>query len=120
MHEIALQLRARRSELLSSNLANADTPGYKARDIDFRAVLSEYQSQSGQGLQTTHPKHLGNGPLGQGEALYRVPTQPSVDGNTVDTQVEKAQFMENALRYQASLSFIEGRIKALRTAIRGD
>jgi flagellar basal-body rod protein FlgB len=125
IHEIALKLRAQRMELLSSNLANADTPNYKARDVDFRSVLAEYQSNTPtqeSTLRTTNAKHIssGEGETPAGDALYRNPLQPSIDGNTVDPQVEKAKFMENALQYQATLSFIDGRIKTLRKAIRGD
>lgn len=126
MHEIALKLRAQRMEMLSSNLANADTPNYKAKDIDFRSVLSEYQSGSAPagsgGLKTTNARHIGGGDDGMfaGEVKYRNPMQPSIDGNTVDPQVEKGKFMENALQYQATLSFIDSRVKGLRKAIRGD
>jgi flagellar basal-body rod protein FlgB len=124
IHEIALKLRAQRMELLSSNLANADTPNYKARDIDFRNVLAEYQTETpaqGTTLRTTNARHLGgDGGAPVGDAQYRNPLQPSIDGNTVDPQIEKAKFMENALQYQATLSFIDGRIKTLRKAIRGD
>ncbi len=124
LHEIALKLRAQRMELLSSNLANADTPNYKARDVDFRSVLAEYQSSAPtqeSHLRTTNSRHIGGeGETPAGDAQYRNPLQPSIDGNTVDPQVEKAKFMENALQYQATLSFIDGRIKTLRKAIRGD
>jgi flagellar basal-body rod protein FlgB len=124
IHEIALKLRAQRMELLSSNLANADTPNYKARDVDFRNVLAEYQAETpaqSATLRTTNARHIGGeGEAQVGNALYRNPLQPSIDGNTVDPQVEKAKFMENALQYQATLSFIDGRIKSLRKAIRGD
>ncbi len=125
LHEIALKLRAQRMEVLASNLANADTPNFKARDIDFKAVLKEYQdggaSLSGNGLKTTNARHMG----GTGNELglqtqYRNPLQPSIDGNTVDPQIEKSKFMENALQYQATLNFIDGRISSLRKAIRGD
>lgn len=124
IHEIALKLRAQRMELLSSNLANADTPNYKARDVDFRSVLADVQSGNpaqGTSLHTTNARHLGGADQSaSGEVQYRNPLQPSIDGNTVDPQVEKAKFMENALQYQATLSFIDGRIKTLRKAIRGD
>jgi flagellar basal-body rod protein FlgB len=110
--------------VLSSNLANADTPNYKAKDIDFRSVLSEYQSGMNRnaGLETTNPRHIGsNGVSSMGaETMYRNPMQPSIDGNTVDAQVEKTKFMENAMQYQATLSFIDSRVKSLRKAIRGD
>jgi len=125
MHELALKLRSQRMEMLSSNLANADTPNYKAKDIDFRSVLSEYQSGTGSvgtgGLKTTNARHIGGDEgMFAGEVKYRNPMQPSIDGNTVDPQVEKSKFMENALQYQATLSFIDSRVKGLRKAIRGD
>jgi flagellar basal-body rod protein FlgB len=124
MHEIALKLRAQRMEVLASNLANADTPNYKAKDIDFQSVLSEYQhgsAPSAGGLHTTHARHLGGGEGAMAaQTQYRNPLQPSIDGNTVDPQVEKSKFMENALQYQATLSFIDGKISSLRKAIRGD
>ncbi len=123
IHDDALMLHGRRAGILAANLANADTPHYKARDIDFKAVLGQVSgTQGGPRLTTTHPRHLagtGSGVPG-GELQYRVPHQPSLDGNTVDTDIEQAAFMENGLRYQASLRFLGGRIKTLMTAIRGD
>ena len=119
IHEQALKLRARRTEVLASNLANADTPGYKARDIDFQSMLQDYQSGgAGSGMKATQPGHIRQGTAASPDLLYRTPMQPSVDGNTVDSQTEKSKFMENSLRYQASLSFVEGRLKALMSAIR--
>jgi flagellar basal-body rod protein FlgB len=120
IHADALQLRSRRLELLASNLANADTPNYKARDIDFRAALS--QAQGGDvGLMRTHASHLPmqGGGVG-GEPLYRIPNQPSLDGNTVDAQLEQAAFSENAVQYQASLDFLNSRFRGLRTALKGE
>jgi flagellar basal-body rod protein FlgB len=116
----ALALRAKRVELLSANLANADTPGYKARDIDFASAMREAAGSQGD-LMRTHDRHMGpGGPAGAAaEPMYRTPSQPSLDGNTVETQVEHAEFMDNAVRYQASLNFLDGRIAALRLAIRG-
>ena len=118
----ALALRARRTELLAGNLANADTPGYKARDIDFRAAMQAVQGRtSGVTLRTTNPGHMtlsssrGNPPV-----QYRVPDSPSLDGNTVDSQREQAEFTENALGYQATLTFLNGRLKGLRKALRGE
>lgn len=121
IHEDALQLRSRRLELLASNLANADTPGYKARDIDFRTALSQAAGQGGVQMVRTHASHLpmaGSGP--GGEALYRVPNQPSLDGNTVDPQLEQAAFSENAVQYQASLDFLNSRFRGLKSALRGE
>jgi len=121
VHAQALQLRAQRGELLASNLANADTPDYKARDLDFKAVLNQAQDQHTVALSTSHVNHQG-GQAGSGSAreMYRIPGQPSLDGNTVETQVEQAKFAENAVRYRASLQFINGKISGLMTAIRGD
>ena len=123
LHEAALRVRAQRMETLSSNLANADTPNYKARDIDFRAVLRDANNNTmpAAALKTTHAGHIApqGGALGA-QMQYRNPMQPSIDGNTVDAQVEKSKFMENALQYQATLQFIDGRIRTLRKAIRGD
>jgi flagellar basal-body rod protein FlgB len=120
-HEAALKIRARRSELLASNLANADTPNYKARDIDFKAALQQ-SLDSPLPLETSNPSHIQLAGLDQpgGPLLYRVPSQPSLDGNTVDEQVEQAAFAENALRYQASLRFLSGRFQGLLTAIKGE
>jgi flagellar basal-body rod protein FlgB len=115
-----LALRAQRMELISANLANADTPGFKARDIDFAAAMRDAASEQA-GLVRTDARHLGVG--GQfadaSQPLYRQPSQPTIDGNTVETQREHAEFMNNAIRYQASLNFLDGRIKTLRTAISG-
>jgi len=121
IHEQALSIRTKRNELLASNLANADTPGYKARDIDFKAALSE-ANQQGAFMKKTHARHMSNGMPGlpNAELLYRVPSQPSLDGNTVDAQVEQAEFGENALRYQASLHFLDRRFKGIISALRGE
>ena len=119
-----MALRARRMELLAANIANADTPGYKARDIDFAAALRQARGQARVvDLRLTHPRHLAPGaravPGVDAPILYRVPSQPSMDGNTVESHREHAAFMDNAVRYQASLNFLDGRIRGLRTAIRG-
>lgn len=126
----ALKLRGQRAELLANNLANADTPGFKARDVDFREVLAAAGGANGGAagkslsLATTQHSHLG-GPGastaegGAGRLQYRVPLAPSLDGNTVDVQVEQAAFAENAVRYQATLTFISSRLRGLMTAITG-
>lgn len=120
IHDTALQLRDKRTEVLAANLANADTPGYKARDINFDSVLAGTKSTMVR-VVSTHSKHITttNKDFG-GELLYRIPNQPSIDGNTVESQVEQAKFSENALRYQASLNFINGRIAGIKSALRGD
>lgn len=124
IHPQALAVRARRAEILAANIANADTPNYKARDIDFRAQLGAAQARSAHArLVTTNAAHLTDAPgagRAEGDLLYRIPQQPSIDGNTVDPQAEYAQFAQNALQYQASLTILNGRIKGLLTAIRGD
>ena len=119
-YERALQFRAQRNEVLASNIANADTPNYKARDLDFGQALKGARQQS-INLQTTSDLHKQAwGMTKQGaQTMYRVPTQPSLDGNTVSTDVEQAQFAENALQYRASLAFMDGSIRTLRMAIKG-
>lgn len=126
IHEQALKLRAYRMELISSNLANADTPNYKAKDIDFNALLSSYKSTGemhsrGSVMNTSHPRHMGGAQGGgdMAEAQYRSVSQPSIDGNTVDTQIEKSAMMENSVHYQATLTFINGKIGKLQKALRG-
>jgi len=106
VHAQALRLQAKRTELLASNLANADTPGYRARDIDFRAALAD----------AGHPQAAANL---DAAVKYRVPLAPSLDGNTVDVQMEQAAFAENAVRYQATLTILNARLRGLLTAITG-
>jgi flagellar basal-body rod protein FlgB len=121
IHAEALQLRARRGEVLGSNLANADTPGYKARDLDFKAALGDAARQQATHMATTRQGHLQpQGRAGGVHELYRTPNAPSLDGNTVDTQVEQNKFAENAVRYRTSLRFMSGRIQSLMTAIKGE
>lgn len=122
IHEQALALRGQRAEILATNLANADTPNYKARDLDFQLMMAAAVSDSqSKGLRTTHARHIAlrEGIGLHGSAIkYRQSQQPAVDGNTVDTQMEQAAFVDNAIRYQATLMFLGGRIQTLLTAIR--
>lgn len=119
-HERVLTAASQRLELLAENVANADTPNYKARDIDFRAALHEADRASTVTLASTRKGHIqGAGANGRPEALYRVPDQPTLDGNTVDAQKESAAVAETATRYQASLTFLDQRIRGLRAAITG-
>ena len=120
----ALALRAQRMSLLSANIANADTPGYKARDIDFQSALkaAEASKYAPDSANASHARHI---PLSgtrsnQPDVLYRQPAQLSIDGNTVDASKEHAAFMENAIRYQASLQLLDNRIKGIRNAIKGE
>lgn len=123
IHEQAVLLRESRAEVLANNLANADTPQFKARDLDFAAVLQQMVSDSqAPGLARTAPGHIdpASGPSDRGALLYRVPMQPSLDGNTVDADVEMAQFARNALDFQASLTFLQSKFRGLRSAIKGE
>jgi len=125
VHEQALKLREQRHQVLATNIANADTPGYQARDIDFASAMAQAaKGESQGGLTTTSSLHLqssltaANG-AGSADLKYRTPHQPSLDGNTVESQVEQAQFAENALRYQATLTFLGGEFSSLKLAIKG-
>jgi len=124
INQHALLVRTARMEILASNIANVDTPGYKAKDIDFKAVLQASvddakQSQQAGTLNTTHDRHIKlNTNAANAEILYRVPNQSSLDGNTVDGQVEKAAFGENAIRYQASLEFLSAKFRGMMGALR--
>jgi len=129
IHAEAMSVQRRRMEVLSANIANADTPGFQARDVDFASTLAsaiESDSQGASRTLMTDARHIPMNPnlnvglAGDGSRLaYRVPMQPSVDGNTVDVQIEQAKFAEAALHYQASLQFADGRIRGLMTAITG-
>ena len=119
IHADALKFRAARNEVLASNLANADTPNYQARDLDFSQVLDSTQSLQLK-LASSNPGHLGVGGFdGAGDLLYRQPYQPSLDGNTVETDIEQGHFSKNALQYQASVMFLSGRISGIKYAIQG-
>ena len=112
----ALNLHAHRQQLIASNIANADTPGFKARDIDFAAALKN--AQAGQSKPALPAAPGEKAPL-DAEVLYRSAVQRSIDGNTVDLDVERAQFADNAVRYEAQLMFINSRIKSMLAAIQG-
>lgn len=120
-HQQALGLRATRQELLASNIANSDTPNFKAKDIDFSSVLREKLSATSPAtvLRTTSPTHISNGKENgiSNSILYRVPMQPSVDGNTVDMDSERTRFADNSIKYDASISFISMQFRNLMTAI---
>ncbi|HVW67828.1 MAG TPA: flagellar basal body rod protein FlgB [Steroidobacteraceae bacterium] len=125
VHADALKVQSQRMEVLADNLANVDTPNYKARDIDFRAALAQAGSPGANlALATTSPGHVGGASastdLDTSTALkYRVPLAPSLDGNTVDAQLEQSAFADNTVRYQATLTFLSARLKNLLTAITG-
>jgi flagellar basal-body rod protein FlgB len=120
-HQRALSLRAYRQQVLASNIANADTPHYKARDIDFKASLQGAMgSVGGQlNLARTTSRHLasGDGAPAGAKLLYRTETQSSVDGNTVDMDVERAAFAENAVQYEAGITFINQMLRHIQSAL---
>ena len=114
---VAMPLRDQRMKLIASNLANADTPNYKARDIAFDDVLRQAAGTAAP-LQTTDARHM-NGLNLQPQLFERTPLQPSLDGNTVDPDIERAAYGRAALEYRASLSFVESKVRSMLTAITG-
>lgn len=121
IHDNALLVRSERSSVIANNLANADTPGFKARDIDFKAILAgEASRQSSLRVSQTNERHI-NGRSSEGwEKLYRNPLQPSIDGNTVEENVENTEFTTNAMAYNASFEFLNNKFKGLTGALRGE
>ena len=119
-YEQALIFRARRNEILSSNIANADTPNYKARDLDFGAALRSVRGDT-LSMRKTSELHQDTWAPSRHNArtMYRIPMQAALDGNTVETDVEQAAFAENALHYRATLAFMDGKIRTLQFAIKG-
>ena len=123
IHEKALGFRAQRAEVLANNIANADTPNYKARDIDFKAAMQAAIEGTMRlpdtSLKLTSARHIPAKAVSQGptDLLYRLPYQPSMDGNTVDMDIERVQFADNTLHYQSTMQLISNRIRGLQTAI---
>lgn len=123
IHDDALSLRGRRASILASNIANVDTPNYKARDIEFDAMLKRAAGARGDdlALSQTRRDHIGAQAAIDSAALkYRVPLHPSLDGNTVDAHVEQAEFSENAMRYQASFTFLNSKVNGVIKALKGE
>lgn len=116
-HAEALMLRERRNELLTSNIANAATPHFKARDFDFETALAAATRKDG--MLRSDARHL-SAQAGAENPGWRVPVNPSLDGNTVELGVEQMEFAENTLRYQTSLQLLNRRISGLMTAIKGE
>jgi flagellar basal-body rod protein FlgB len=109
VHAAALEVRSQRMGLLASNIANASTPGYKAQDIDFKQALGAAESSGGFDAQAM-----------QSSTKFRVPLEMSMDGNTVDLSTEQTAFAENAIAYQTTLSFLNGRIGQITRALKGE
>jgi flagellar basal-body rod protein FlgB len=125
IHESALHFRSERASVLANNLANIDTPNFKAKDLDFKQALNQKMNASKShefDLTTTQLRHIdGSGfSMDEGDVLYRTPQQPSIDGNTVEDQIEHAEYMKNALAFQSSFQFLNSKFTGLRTAIRGE
>ncbi|MEZ0121139.1 MAG: flagellar basal body rod protein FlgB [Candidatus Reddybacter sp.] len=112
-----LFFHAQRAELLAANIANAETPGYRARDVDFRSAL---RTAGAERLEQSHSQHMSANSRFNTNVFYRKPAQASISGNTVDMPMEQTAYAENALRYQVNLRFLDGKIKGMMLALRGD
>ena len=120
IHPESLALRSKQAEVIAGNIANADTPGYKAKGMDFQKMLSQAAQKQQAGMTRTHEKHFDVRIETNNGLEFRIPNQPDTgDGNTVDVQVERNLYLDNSMHYQASLQFLNGKIKGLRKAITG-
>ena len=120
IHPATLKVRAQNAEVIAGNIANADTPGYKAKGMDFKSALAQAASRQQTGMTRTHEKHFDVRTEINNGVDYRVPNQPDTgDGNTVDSQVERNLYLENSMHYQASVQFMSSKIKGLKKAITG-
>jgi flagellar basal-body rod protein FlgB len=121
IHDDAMMMRSQRSSILAANIANADTPNYKAQDLDFKQMMQQLAGQSNDiKLETTNERHISLQSSDQQAYIkYRNPLNPSLDGNTVDMHAEQARFSENAVQYQTSLTMLNSKIRGLQLAIRG-
>ncbi len=123
VHEQALRVRSTRAQLLAQNIANADTPHYKARDLDFSAALAAAgQELNATPLRVTDARHIAtvDNERFAANILFRTPNAASLDDNSVDSEFEKSEFARNAVEYQASLKFLDGKIRGLMLAIKGE
>jgi len=120
LHPQSLALRSKQAEVIAGNIANADTPGYKAKGMDFQKMLSQAAKNQQSGMSRTHEKHFDVRIESNNGLEFRIPNQPDTgDGNTVDVQVERNLYLDNSMHYQASLQFLTGKIKGLKKAITG-
>lgn len=119
-HHKAMKIRTDKMETIAGNLANANTPGYKARDIDFQKAMKSAKYAQQQTLARTDERHFAGRMQTQAELEYRIPNQPDTgDGNTVEVQTERNLFLENGMRYQAGIQFLNGKIKGMKKALSG-
>ena len=119
IHSAALSLRNKKNEIIASNIANAATPNYKARDLDFKSEMSRHLKTGN--LTTTNEKHFSlMRPVSHKGVSFTEPLQQSLDGNTVELAVEQMEFSENSIRYSTTLSFLNNKIAGLMSAIRGE
>ena len=119
LHSTALSLRSKRNKVLASNIANAATPNFKARDIDFQALINKAEGNGP--MRATDVRHFKVSIEASAEKMkYRTPVNPSRDGNTVEMNVEQMEFSENVMRYQTTLTFLNNKISGLTSAIRGE
>ena len=120
IHPQSLRIRAENAEVIAANIANADTPGYKAKGMDFKAALAQAASAQQSGMSKTHEKHFDVRTETAASIQFRTTNQSDTgDGNTVDAQVERNLYLENSMQYQASLQFLNGKIKGLKKVISG-
>ncbi|WP_413284909.1 flagellar basal body rod protein FlgB [Vibrio sp. MA40-2] len=121
IHQHTVGTRERNAEIISTNIAQANTPGYKAKGMDFQKALQAATSGANFGLNRTNERHIAASTNINGDVKYRIPTQPDTgDGNTVDVDLERNLFMQNQIRHQASLDFLGGKFKNLTKAIKGE
>lgn len=120
IHAKALQARDQRASQIANNLANVNTPNYKAKDVDFNEYLAATMSKGSSPMKTTSPNHMNANADFSAQLKYRKPIHASLDGNTVDKDMETAEFARNSLNYQASLSFLDNKIKSMSMALRGE
>ena len=120
LHAKGMLLRSQRAEVIANNIANADTPGYKAKGMDFQQAMQQASQQQQMGINKTHANHFDVRTSTQSNVDFRIPDQPDTgDGNTVNVQMERNLYLENSLEYQASVQFLNGKIKALKNVISG-
>ena len=120
LHARGMQLRGQRAEVIASNIANADTPGYKAKGMDFQKAMQQASQQQQMSMSRTNAKHFDVRTESNSNVSFRTPDQPDTgDGNTVDVQVERNLYLENSIEYQAGVQFLTGSIKAMKNVISG-